>query len=115
VKKWPVSVAIKKFKSLWRDAFIPREMSNMPLIGAFSSLYHGSLYKTRPLEKTLKINFPDEPFFGGARSHEMPIKVAVTATTSMQQEAVVFANYNRQDAENKSKAHFHVEKKDIGC
>jgi hypothetical protein len=73
-------------------------MQNVPLIGTLSKMYHGSLFKTQPLERILKRYFSDTPFFGGARSrHNLntPVKVAVTATTAFQ--PVVFANYNRPD------------------
>lgn len=66
--------------------------------------YHGSIYKTRPLERMLKMMFQEQPLFGGTNSQlGMPPKVVVTATTSLEQRSVVFANYNRQDQAEQSK------------
>ncbi|KAI0005731.1 FabD/lysophospholipase-like protein [Xylariaceae sp. FL0662B] len=99
-KKWTVNATIDKFKDLCKEAFTPREMNSIPLIGTLSSLYHGSVYKTQPFAKALKRYFADQPFFGGA-THRSRItsttKVAVTATTFLDRHAVVFANYNRPD------------------
>ncbi|KAK8017814.1 hypothetical protein PG993_014140 [Apiospora rasikravindrae] len=100
VKKWTTSAAIEKFKDLCKEAFAPREMNNVPLFGALTSLYHGSLYKTQPFAKALKRYFSDQPFFGGVshRSvHNTSNKVAITATTVPDKQPVLFANYNRPD------------------
>lgn len=108
VKKWTVSATTEKFKDLCREGFMPREMNSLPLFGALSSLYHGSLYKTSPFAKALRRYFSDQPFFGGAthRSvHNTSVKVAVTASAKPGKQAVVFANYNRPDPQGKSKPH----------
>ncbi|ORY59725.1 uncharacterized protein BCR38DRAFT_445344 [Pseudomassariella vexata] len=100
VKKWTVNATMDKLKDICKEAFTPREMTSVPIFGALSSLYHGSLYKTQPFTKALKRYFSDQPFFGGAThasKYTTSIKVAVTATTAMDQRAVVFANYNRPD------------------
>lgn len=106
VKKWTVNATMEKFKDLCREAFAPREMTSVPLFGALSSLYHGSLYKTQPFTKALKRYFSDQPFFGGA-THRSRVttstRVAVTASTGIERQAVVFANYNRPDLPGKSK------------
>ncbi|KAI1760166.1 FabD/lysophospholipase-like protein [Hypoxylon sp. FL1150] len=103
-KKWAVSATMEKFKDLCKDAFIPREMTSLPLFGALSSLYHGSLYKTQPFTKALKRYLSDQPFFGSA-THQSRVttstKVAVTASTGVERQAVVFANYNRPDLPEK--------------
>ncbi|KAI1773204.1 FabD/lysophospholipase-like protein [Hypoxylon cercidicola] len=104
VKKWAVSAMMEKFKDLCKDAFIPREMTSLPLFGALSSLYHGSLYKTQPFTKALKRYLSDQPFFGSA-THTSRVttstKVAVTASVGIERQAVVFANYNRPDLPGK--------------
>ncbi|KAI0380484.1 FabD/lysophospholipase-like protein [Hypomontagnella monticulosa] len=104
VKKWTVNATMEKFKDLCREAFSPREMTSVPLFGALSSLYHGSLYKTQPFTKALKRYFSDQPFFGGA-THRSRVttstRVAVTASTGIERQAVVFANYNRPDLPGK--------------
>lgn len=100
VKKWSVQATREKFKDLCKEAFTPREMKSVPVFGMISSLYHGSLYKTQPFAKALRRYFSDQPFFGVSthRSrHNVSLKVAVTATTSMEHQSVVFANYNRPD------------------
>ncbi|KAK6071894.1 hypothetical protein SCUP515_07678 [Seiridium cupressi] len=104
VKKWSVQATMDKFKDLCREAFTPREMRSVPVFGMISSLYHGSLYKTQPFAKALKRYFSDQPFFGVStnRSRQnVSLKVAVTATTAIQHESVVFANYNRPDPPGK--------------
>ncbi|KAK8101867.1 hypothetical protein PG999_012241 [Apiospora kogelbergensis] len=100
VKKWTTSAALEKFKDLSREAFAPRELNNVPLFGALTSLYHGSLYKTQPFTKALKRYFSDQPFFGGAShrsAHNTSTRVAITATTVPDKQPVLFANYNRPD------------------
>ncbi|KAI0179862.1 FabD/lysophospholipase-like protein [Hypoxylon sp. FL1284] len=100
VKKWSVSATRERFKELCKEGFAPREMTNLPLFGALSSLYHGSLYKTQPFTKALNQHLSDQPFFGTA-THRSRVttstKVAVTASAGIERQAVVFANYNRQD------------------
>ncbi|KAK7965849.1 uncharacterized protein PG986_000126 [Apiospora aurea] len=100
VKKWTTTAAIDKFKDLCKEAFAPRELNNVPLFGALTSLYHGSLYKTQPFAKALKRYFSDQPFFGAAAhrsAHTTSTKVAITATTVPDKQPVLFANYNRPD------------------
>ncbi|KAH6656249.1 hypothetical protein BKA67DRAFT_514151 [Truncatella angustata] len=100
VKKWSAQATMEKFKDLCKEAFIPREMKNVPVFGMISSLYHGSLYKTQPFEKALKRYFSEQPFFGVSTNrsrHNVSLKVAVTASTLIEHQAVVFANYNRPD------------------
>ncbi|KAI5924199.1 hypothetical protein F4810DRAFT_700832 [Camillea tinctor] len=105
VKKWTVNATIDKFKDLCREVFVPRKMSNVPLVGALSSLYHGSHYNTQPFEKALKRYFSEQPFFGGS-THKSRLttsnRVAVIAEKALDRQAVVFANYNRPDPLNKS-------------
>ncbi|KAL1847964.1 hypothetical protein Daus18300_013767 [Diaporthe australafricana] len=105
VKRWTVEATMEKFKDICREAFTPREMQKVPLIGTLSKMYHGSVFKTQPLERVLKRYFSETPFFGGSRSrHNLntSVKVAVTATTALNHQAVVFANYNRPDPAGKA-------------
>ncbi|KAI0471495.1 hypothetical protein GGR56DRAFT_654355 [Xylariaceae sp. FL0804] len=100
VKKWTVAATLEHFKEICRDAFASREMPNIPLLGQLSSLFLGSLYKTQPMEQTLKSHFAEQPFYGGA-THRSRLttsnKVAVTARSVLNRQNVVFANYNRPD------------------
>lgn len=105
VKRWTVEATMEKFKDICREAFTPREMQKVPLIGTLSKMYHGSVFKTQPLERVLRRYFSETPFFGGSRSrHNLntSVKVAVTATTALNHQAVVFANYNRPDTTGKA-------------
>ncbi|KAI2617824.1 hypothetical protein GGR54DRAFT_607089 [Hypoxylon sp. NC1633] len=98
VKGWSVNETIEKFKMLYECGYIPRGMKGIPLLGNLSSLYHGSLYKTQPLEHVLRNTFSNQNLFGGVGyRNEMSIKVAVTATTPLEHKAVIFSNYNRPD------------------
>ncbi|KAI1453420.1 hypothetical protein F4805DRAFT_443421 [Annulohypoxylon moriforme] len=98
VKGWSINNAIRDFKTLYQEALVPREMVGIPLLKNLSSTYHGSIYKTKPLEKALKMRFSEQNLFGGVQSrNEMPIKVAVTSTTVPGSKAVIFSNYNRPD------------------
>lgn len=100
-KGWSVEKTTKEFKALCKEAYTPREMTGVPLLENLTNFYHGSLYKTRPLEKALKSSFSDHNLFGGTQSRdEMPIRVAVTSTTALENKGVVFANYNRPDHTN---------------
>lgn len=103
VKGWSIDETIKKFKILYTEAFTPRGMMGIPLLDNLSSTYHGSIYKTKPLEKALKTIFSDRNLFGGVQSrNEMPIRVAVTSTTAPGHKAVIFANYNRSEPPSQS-------------
>ncbi|KAI0888475.1 uncharacterized protein GGS22DRAFT_198203 [Annulohypoxylon maeteangense] len=93
-----INNTIKQFKALYQEAFTPREMIRIPLLKNLSSTYHGSIYKTKPLETALRIGFSEQNLFGDVQSrNEMSIKVAVTSTTVCGNKAVVFSNYNRPD------------------
>ncbi|KAI1079978.1 hypothetical protein F5B20DRAFT_147122 [Whalleya microplaca] len=109
VRRWSVNETIEKFKAICREAFTPRELTGVPLFEALSSLYHGSKYKTRPLEKTIKKHFSKQHLFGGIESrHEMSIKVAVASMTTVGQQPVAFANYNRPDPRHQSLPYLFV-------
>lgn len=104
VKKWSVQATIDKFKDLCREAFTPREMKSVPIFGTISTLFHGSVYKTQPMEKAMKRYFSDQPFFGGSIHRARPnvnTRVGVTATSSIGHNSVLFANYNRPDPTGK--------------
>ncbi|KAI1374503.1 hypothetical protein F4677DRAFT_426368 [Hypoxylon crocopeplum] len=103
VKGWSVDETIKEFKALYKEAFAPREVMGIRLLDSLSSLYHGSVYKTQPFENALKRSFSDRNLFGGVQSrNESPVRVAVTSTTSLGHQAVVFSNYNRPEPTSQS-------------
>jgi hypothetical protein len=105
VKNWSVEECIKRFKELSSDAYSPRELTGVPIVENLAVFYHGSIYKTRPFERGLKMMFQEQPLFGGTNcQRETPTKVAVLGTTSLEQRSVVFANYNRQDLSDESES-----------
>ncbi|KAI1737988.1 hypothetical protein F4680DRAFT_426738 [Xylaria scruposa] len=98
---WSVDEAISKFKILTKEAFKPRDLSRIPFLEDFTSVFHGSLYKTQTLENGLKREFSDEFLFGGNNSLQQMPKVAVTSSSLFGKQAVILANYNRsQDVKN---------------
>jgi hypothetical protein len=104
VENWPVDQCINKFLGLCSDAFTPRELLHVPILGKLSTVNHRSMYKTRPFEKALQSCFEDRPLFGGLNSQEgHMIKVAVTSTSLTDQKPIVLANYNRPDVPGYSK------------
>lgn len=114
MKRWTVEAAADKLRDICSEAFTPREMQKVPLIGALTKMYHGSVFKTRPLERVLKRYLSDTPFFGGARSRHglnTSVKVAVTATTTFR--PVVFANYNRPDPVGGKTAPYQFVRSDV--
>lgn len=64
-----------------------------------TTLRHGSKYKTQPLRDALRNVFGDEELYGGPKKgHTVyDTKVAVTATSSTGAQAVLLANYSRQE------------------
>jgi len=54
VEDWTVEQCIGKFTSLCGDAFNPRELLGVPLLGKLSMVNHRSMYKTKPFEKALQ-------------------------------------------------------------
>ncbi|KAK8118120.1 uncharacterized protein PG998_006401 [Apiospora kogelbergensis] len=98
VRKWSVDDCISQFKALCIKAFQPRELVGIPVLQNLAVLNHGSMYKTRPLKDILQSSFESKPLFGDTGQDAMaPIKVAITSATSIDQHAIVFANYNRRD------------------
>ncbi|KAH8667562.1 hypothetical protein BGZ60DRAFT_564753 [Tricladium varicosporioides] len=112
VENWTVDQCISKFTSLCGNAFTPRELLHVPLLGKLSTFNHRSMYKTKPFEKALRESFEERPLFGGLNSQKgHMIKVAVTSTTLMDQQPVVLANYNRPDSQEYSSYTFERQDK----
>ncbi|KAM3089514.1 hypothetical protein ACMFMG_001101 [Clarireedia jacksonii] len=99
VQNWSVDQCISKFTDLCKDAFTPRTLKNVPVLGTLQMANHKSMYKTKPFEKCLQDSFEDRPLFGGDQNNQegYMVKVAVTSTTSIQQHPVILTNYNRPD------------------
>jgi hypothetical protein len=72
---------------------------------------HGSVYRTRPMEKLLNDTFGEDQFLFGGHTEwdEMATKVAVISTTSVDQHPVVISNYNRSDRPDLGEFHIHLE------
>jgi hypothetical protein len=100
VQNWSVGQCISKFTDLCRDAFTPRLLKGVPVLGTLEMVNHKSIYKTKPFEKCLQESFEDRPLFGGVNNQEgYMVKVAVTSTASIQQHPVILTNYNRLDTQ----------------
>ncbi|KAF6818372.1 hypothetical protein CMUS01_11936 [Colletotrichum musicola] len=109
VNNWSVDECINNFKEICSKAFTKRELVSIPILDILANLNHGSMYKTKPFEAILQQMFQaDRPLFGGADDQsETHTKVAVTATTSIEQQPVILTNYNRPDiAENEAPYRF---------
>ncbi|PQE03570.1 patatin-like serine protein [Rutstroemia sp. NJR-2017a BVV2] len=100
VQNWSVGHCISKFTDLCKDAFTPRMLKNVPVLGTLEMVNHKSMYKTKQFEKCLQESFGDRPLFGGDNNQKgYMVKVAVTSTTSIQQYPVILTNYNRPDTQ----------------
>ena len=90
VENWTVDTCIQKFTKLVDKAFIPRIAPGIR--------FGGSKYRTGGIEQVLKESFKDEYLFGGRKEHSSSYyrRVAVTATNSTGDSAVIFTNYNRR-------------------
>ncbi|KAL3422514.1 hypothetical protein PVAG01_06670 [Phlyctema vagabunda] len=98
VQNWTVDQCIEKFTDLCKNAFMPRRLKNIPILGKLEMANHRSIYRTKPFEDCLQECFEDRPLFGGLGSQEgYMVKVAVTSTTLLDQHAIVFGNYNRPE------------------
>jgi hypothetical protein len=93
-----VNELIGKFIDFCDSAFSPREFHRIPGIRALAVRYHGSKYKTRPLEKILMDQYGEELLFGGKHENDdYTTKVAVISTTDSGNQITVLGNYNRQE------------------
>jgi len=92
---WSVSECLEHFKGLCSEAFTARPLKTLALVS------HKSYYKSTPLEAALQKAFgTDTLLFGGASCREKrQIKVAVTATSAIENQPVVITNYNSAEAE----------------
>ncbi|KAL9049151.1 MAG: hypothetical protein Q9162_007370 [Coniocarpon cinnabarinum] len=88
-ERWSISECIESFLFLCGKAFTEHKTK---------SLAHGGRYRTTALTEALQEKFDAAKYlFGGkSKTNSYTNKVAVTATTETWDEAVVFANYNRE-------------------
>lgn len=99
---WSVDQCIKRFEEFCKEAFVPRELTGVPILKTLASKYRGSAYKTQPFERALKKLPTEKPLFGSASlQYKMATKVAVTSATAGEQQPVVFTHYNRPDQSTK--------------
>ncbi|KAI3328065.1 FabD/lysophospholipase-like protein [Xylariaceae sp. AK1471] len=104
---WSVNEAISRFKTISKEVFKSRDLNHVPFLRDLTNVFHGSVYKTQPLEEALKRQFSDECLFGGSISLQQWTRVAVTSSSLFGQKATIFANYNRsQSAGNSLGYHF---------
>jgi hypothetical protein len=98
--KWTIDEALRKFKDLNKQACTSRELSGFPLLERLASMYHRSIYKSRPFERALTQEFLEKTLFGNGGPESTPsARVAVVCATLLEQTPVVFADYNRPDPE----------------
>jgi hypothetical protein len=91
---------ITQFASLCSQAFTPRELHNVPLLGKWAAINHGSKHKTLPLYKALRRSLGEEEYlFGGVHAGDdsCDVKVAVTSTEELGRKAIILANYTRSE------------------
>lgn len=92
-----IDKAISVFKTLAHKAFIKRQGTDIPLIRHLVVAHHHGLYRTSPLEMTLKEVFREDPIFGAPLDTKKQIvknlKVAVTMTSH--RNSFLVGNYNR--------------------
>ncbi|KAF2725665.1 hypothetical protein K431DRAFT_260515 [Polychaeton citri CBS 116435] len=96
IQNWPVSRCIEEFTKLCDSAYGFR-ISGKGLFDLGAVLGHGSKYKTKAFHKALKEAFGHDKVFFGSHKHASATKVAVTATTSTADRAIVLANYRRRE------------------
>lgn len=99
VKRWSLEKCIEQFTKLCNPAFTPRELHDLPALGRWAALNHGSKFKTTPLHQALKESLGEEFLFGGPREDDdnCDVNVAVTATDEKGSKAIVMANYSRSE------------------
>ncbi|KAI8626701.1 hypothetical protein F5Y19DRAFT_445247 [Xylariaceae sp. FL1651] len=97
-KGQPLGECTEDFRSICRKAFTKREFRSIPFFGKLAIMHHGSIYKTTPFESMLRDKFEDDALLFGNKwaPNQCRVKVAVTSTeTTVKQQPVIFANYNR--------------------
>lgn len=100
VENWSVESCINKFTELVHEAFSKRQLHGIWGLEQLMTAGHRSKYRNKPFEKALRETFYDKPLFGGQDILEgYMIKVAITSTTCVDQQPVIFTNYNRPDPE----------------
>ncbi|OCL09871.1 hypothetical protein AOQ84DRAFT_220281 [Glonium stellatum] len=94
---WSLDDCIARFERLCSQAFTPRGLKNVPLLGKLVMMSHNSIYKSSPYEEALQSVFGTETLlFGGKKAGtRLNTHVAITSTTQIEQQSVVFTNYNR--------------------
>lgn len=116
VINWRVQKCAEKFQQLCSGAFTLRKGLDWWVVGRIVQAHYNSKYETTPLEETLTEAFTERYLFGGSRSEDCPhaVKVALVSTSSPDIRPVVFANYNRLDAEESANYAFQRPEKAKG-
>ncbi len=108
-----LSQCVEKFKELCKEAFTPRELKGVPVLGKLAMVKHGSVYKTRPLESILRSLLGHDDLLFGGQNPRRPqhARVAITSTEeSSNHHAVILTNYNRpQEVQDKCKYYAHID------
>jgi hypothetical protein len=105
---WSAEMCLRKFKRLAKKAFKWHAGADLPVIGRVVAYFRDSFYRTEDLETQLKEAFKRNSegrklfgedfsgYFATASVHRRTLKIAVSATSSMTNEAFVLTNYNRR-------------------
>lgn len=99
IRQWGLDYCVAEFVRLCEQAFTPREFRTIAGLREAATLKHGSKYKSTPLKCALTEAFGREELYGGRQQLYCvyDTKVAVTATSGTGQQALVLANYSRQE------------------
>ncbi|KAH8672607.1 hypothetical protein BGZ60DRAFT_563027 [Tricladium varicosporioides] len=106
---WTASKCCEKFRNLAKNSFRYTPISRIPLLGWFFS---DGIYRDEVIKRQLEAAFSADTLFGNRTScasrddtndQKRALKVAVTATSCLTQEAVIMANYNRKEVKNGNK------------
>ncbi|KAF2267002.1 hypothetical protein CC78DRAFT_577537 [Lojkania enalia] len=109
---WSASKTCATFKKLAKESFKRHNGSSLPIFSWLITYFNDSMYRTDAIEEQLKTAFGDASpptLFGNcgwkeaSRSgdQQRALKVAVTTTACMTNEAFILANYNRMETENR--------------
>lgn len=98
-KNWDIETCIRRFKTVCAQSFIPRPLREVPFLKRILTLKEPSRYKTTPLRDNLQKVFGQQRLFGSRSDPNSyhAAKVAVTATDEAGRNAIVLANYTRED------------------
>jgi len=105
---WSAQTCLESFKKLAKNAFRRHAGADLPLIGWIVAYWMDSFYRTPDLEAQLQKAFQPKTEerllfgddfsgpFAASKQRSRALKVAVSATTTINPEAYLITNYNRK-------------------